>query len=130
MTLSQAYSVLGTNSRSHAKAQQLYRDKRQELRLQMVPGMPVKIRQNAQTELAQLEAAWQVINTRPATPKKRRTQKTVPGPPVKAVPQGKPQTLGDAWDQAASTMPFPEPVIVIVVILVALGILIALARYL
>jgi hypothetical protein len=130
MTLSEAVHVLGADSMSHAKAGLLYREKREKLRLQMVPGMPVGMRQNAQAELARLEAAWQIINAQPATPKKRRTRRNVPRRPAKVVPRGKPQTLGEAWDQVASAMPFPEPVLVVMVILVALLILVALVRYL
>jgi hypothetical protein len=116
MTKAEAYSVLGTsNSVACSKTELLYQQKRKELRLQMVPGMPVATRQKAMTDLTTLEAAWQVLQTAPPTPHrspKRARSKPMPAQPVTAANVASPwaQSLGEAWDQVILLLPFSRPV--------------------
>jgi len=124
MTKAEAYRVLGTSSSAgRSKAELLYQDKCRKLRLQMVPGMPVSARQSAHAELARINTAWQVIQApgpaRTAT-KKAATQRTARSSPASVLPYRKPRTLGEAWEQVASAMPFSEPVTAIILILVFL----------
>lgn len=124
MTKAEAYKVLGTSSSAgRSKAELLYREKCRTLRLQMVPGMPVAVRQNAQAELARIGAAWQVIQAPGAAQraKKKTAAKKAAGPtPTHIPPYRKPQTLGEAWGQVVAMMPFSEPVAAVVMILALL----------
>lgn len=130
MTEADAYRVLGVSrSTDRSRPERLYLQKCRQLRLRMVPGMPVATRQKAQAELARVDAAWQVIRASgPAGPaaKKPAARKTATPSSPHALPYQKPQTLGEAWDQVASVMPFSESVTATVLILVSLITLTAL----
>lgn len=137
MTETDAYKVLGASrSVAQSRAERLYRQKRAQLRLQIVPGMPLATRQKAQAQLAELETAWQVLQvSRPA--RARRPTKKKPKPAARKAatpsrtprrPYPKPQTLGEAWEQVASMMPFSEPVTAIILILGLLATIMALLR--
>lgn len=128
MTKAEAYKTLGVGkSTSRSKAELVYREKCKELRSQLVPGVPTETRTKAGAELARLAAAWQTIRTEPAhktrTPK-TATAKSPPKPPRPERPAvrpcQKPQTLGEAWEQVVSQMPFSEPVAVLILILMLL----------
>jgi len=129
MTQAEAYTVLGISSSARrSKAELLYQEKSKKLRLQMVPGMPVAIRQKAQAELARVDTAWQIVqasrptrptSTKPATTKPA-TRKTARPSPANVMPYRKPQTLAEAWEEVISLMPFSRPVAVMVLILVFL----------
>jgi len=104
MTKAEAYRVLGT-SRSVARfrAERLYQQKRRHLRLQMVPGMPVTVRQRAQAELAQLDAAWHVIA---AAGPARSSPKTPRSSPPRVSPRRKSPTVGAMGKRITSAMPY------------------------
>jgi hypothetical protein len=125
MTKAEAYRVLGTSSSaSRSKAELLYQDKCRKLRLQMVPGMPVAARQSARAEMAKINTAWQAIQApgpaRATTRQATATPRTTRSSPATVLPYRKPRTLGEAWQQVVSMMPFSEPVTVIILILVFL----------
>lgn len=129
MTKAQAYQVLGmSSSASYRRAELLYREKCRNLRLQMVPGMPAEVRQEAQAELARVDAAWQVIRTPSPTKTTRKAAKKQPAGPSTAnvASYRRPRTLGQAQGPAASVVPFSLPVIVILAIAVLILIVMAL----
>jgi len=136
MTQAEAYRVLGiSGSAKRSKAEILYQEKSKKLRLQMVPGMPVAIRQKARTELARVDTAWQIVqaarptSAKPATAKPA-TRKTARPSPATVMPYRKPQTLAEAWEEVISLMPFSKPVAVIVLILVFLITILSLLTHL
>jgi len=134
MTQTEAYTVLGiSGSTRRSKAEILYQEKSKKLRLQMVPGMPVAIRQKAQAELARVDTAWQIVQaarpTKPATTK-APTRKTARPSPATVMPYRKPQTLAEAREEVISLMPFSRPVAVIVLILVFLMTILSLLTHL
>jgi hypothetical protein len=67
----------------------------------MVPGMPVAIRQRAQVELAQLDAAWRVITAAGAASSSAKTPRT---PPARVSPRRKPRTVVTMGKRIASAM--------------------------
>jgi curved DNA-binding protein CbpA len=134
MTKAQAYQVLGlSSSADRSRAELLYRQKCRELRLQMMPGMPVAARQKAQAELARVDAAWQVLQapnpTRAAARKAANKQTTGPAP-VRLTPSRKGQRLGETWVQMTSLLPFSEPVNLLILIMVLVLTLMALLSHL
>ncbi len=102
MTKAEAYRILGA-SRSVARfrAERLYQQRCTQLRLRMVPGMPVAIRQRAQVELAQVDAAWRVITAAGATSSSARTPRT---PPARVSPRRKQRTVVAMGKRIASAM--------------------------
>jgi len=134
MTREEAYKALGVSrTAGRSKAEQLYRERCRKLRLQMVPGMPTTARQKAQAELARVDTAWQVLRAPgPATNTtgKPSTKRAARSSAANVVPHRTPQTLGEAWEQVASAMPFSEPVIAVVLILVLLVVILALVTHL
>ena len=139
MTQAEAYTVLGISSSTRrSNAEMLYQEKSKKLRLQMVPGMPVAIRQKAQAELARVDTAWQIVqaarptrptSAKPTTPKPAK-RKTARPSPANVMPYRKPQTLGETWEEVISLMPFSRPVAVIVMILVFLITILSLLAHL
>ena len=122
MTKADAYRVLGTSrSVARSRAERLYQQKCRHLRLQMVPGMPVAVRQRAQAELAQLDAAWRVIAVAgPArsSTKKPTTPKTPKPSPPRVPPHRKSPTVGATGKRIASAMPYLAPITVAILALV------------
>jgi hypothetical protein len=69
----------------------------------MAPGMPLVIRQRAQTELAQLDAAWQVIAV--AGPTGSSAKKPKPSPPC-VPPRRKPPAVVAMGNRLAAAIPY------------------------
>jgi len=137
MTQAEAYRVLGISSSTRRpNAQLLYQEKCKKLRLQMVPGMPVAIRQKAQAELARVDTAWQIVqaarptrptSAKPVTAKPATRKKARPSPP-NVIPYRKPQTLAEAWEQVVLLSPFSEAVTAVIMIAVFLLTIISLLK--
>jgi len=136
MTDPEARNILGiSRSAGLETARRSYIEKRQKLQAQLLPGIPLATRRHAQAELCRLETAWQSIQagrtakraTSAKSPKRPTTRKkasrSAPGQPV---PTQKPQTLGEAWEQFLSMMPFSRRVTAAVVIVVLLEVFLSL----
>jgi hypothetical protein len=134
MTQAEAYQVLGiSRSVSPSRIEQAYYEKHRELRLKLTPGNPLSDRQKAQTELAKLTTAGQVLQvtlTAKSYPGKPVPQKTTRARPTRARPvinnRQKPQTLAEAWELFVQLSPFPERVTMILLVLTFLIVLIEL----
>ena len=133
MTKVQAYRALGTSSSvGRRRAELLYREKCRKFRLQMVPGMPIEVRQKAQAELATVDAAWQVIRASdPAKARKTRSSRKPTACPsaASATPPHKQQTPGPTWGPAASETSFSSPAMGLVAMAVFILIIIALVAH-
>lgn len=135
MTQAEAYKVLGiSRSVSPSRTEQAYQEKHRELRLKLIPGNPLADRQKAQTELARLATAKQVLqitSTAKSYPVKPVPQKTPKARSTRAKPAAvnyyqKPQTLAEAWELFVQLSPFPEHVTAILLGLMFLIVLIGL----
>lgn len=129
MTKAEAYRFLGT-SRSVARfrAERLYQQKCRHLQLQMVPGMPVAIRQRAQVELAQLDAAWRIITAAGAarsSAKKPTTPKTPTSARPRVPPRRKSPAVVAMGKRITSAMPY---LAIITAVMLALVVTITLIK--
>lgn len=134
MTKTEARKTLGiTSSTSRSRTELVYEEQCRKFRFQMVPGMAEATRHKAYGELAKLSTAWQTLQAAPTARRRRRKKahrnSSTRRPATANRSQG-PQTLGDAWDEFASPMPFSEPVVVIIAVVVALLTLISLVKVL
>ena len=126
MTKAEAYKTLGIPMAAGPKtAETSYLEKRKKLQIQFLPGIPFATRQEAQTELIRIDAAWRTIQaSHKATPKPAKKRAATGNPtkpfPARPVPYQKPQTLADAWEELISMMPFSRHVTVAILILVFL----------
>jgi hypothetical protein len=133
MTKTEAYQILGiSKSAAYSKADLLYREKCKKLRLQIIPGMPVTVRQKALAELCSIETAWKTLqahsSTKSSNPKSSRKKAARPSP-VNVLPYTKPRTIAEAWEQVVSLMPFSRPVAVVIIIAVFLFTLLSLLAH-
>lgn len=132
MTKAEARTTLGiTGSANRSEAALVYEEKCKKLRLKMVPGMPEATRHKAYAELARLIAAWRILQPISAAPRRQRKRAYRKPPirrPVSKNSSQRPQTLGEAWEEVLSMMPFPEPVVAMVIIAVFLLVIASLFK--
>lgn len=113
MTVNQAYSVLGLHpGASRIDIEQAYTASLRILRLQMVPGMPLATRRDAQDQILELNAAFELVKNaaRPAAPPKGSRK----CPPPRVQPAGR-----YAGQPGASSQTAGKPVSTVSILMVA-----------
>lgn len=119
MTKEQARKILGISQSTNLKAaQEIYLQKVRRLRIRIMPGNLCSDRLKAQTELAQLATAWEVLTVQPA-PKQTVNRKS----PCAATPD-----LAGLWEDLLDILPIPKPVAVILFVSMVLTVVISLVE--
>lgn len=125
MTRTEACRTLGiSSSASNSKAELVYKEKCKELRLQIVPGMPLETRQQAQTELVKVTSALHTVQiSSPSIPhkaKQKARRKTHSRARQTSHNPIWPQTTGQPVADFVGSIPLPKKVVVFIFILTML----------
>lgn len=125
MTRAEACITLGiSSSSSNSKAELVYKEKSKELQLQMVPGMPLETRQQAQTELVKVTSALHIVQiSSPSIPhqaKQKARRKTCSRPKQTPHRPFWPQKTGQPVADFVGSIPLPKKVVVLIFILAML----------
>ena len=125
MTSDNARTILAVPRTAKKKSiEQAYKKRCKELQIKIRPGNPITVRKQAQAQLVQVTAAWNMLNQKPVKRSTKSTPKPQRMPRVTWHPtsySGGPLNLGTVWKKFFSLIPLPEPVVIIISVLVTLG---------